>query len=427
MKLPELLVPAGNLEKLKIGVHYGADAVYLSGKEYGLRSYAGNFTLSEMEEGIRFAHEHRVKVYVTVNIVARNDDFADLPDYLNSLSKLGVDGLIVSDPGIILQVRRSAPHLPIHLSTQLSTSNWCSAQFWQQQAVTRINLSRELSIQEIALIKQRVPVEIEIFIHGALCVSYSGRCLLSTYLAQRESNRGECAHPCRWKYTLMEEKRPDCYFPITEDKYGSYIFNSKDLCLIEYLPEIIAAGVDALKIEGRMKGIHYVAGVTRIYRHALDCYGENPEGYQFQAKWLEELKKVSHRDYTTGFFLGPPSREGFNYTTSEYIRTHELVGVVKEVLPSTGGRSHSDAARLVKLQVRNKVIQGEEVEFIDKDLNSYHTRLEEMMNEKREIIQLAQPGQDILIRTNLRIGVNDLLRREKNDFVSDTQQLASST
>jgi putative protease len=413
MKLPELLVPAGNLEKLKIALHYGADAVYLSGKKYGLRSYAGNFTLSEMEEGIRFAHKHQVKIYVTVNIVARNDDLIDLPDYLNSLSELGVDGLIVSDPGIIFQVSQIVPHIPLHLSTQLSTSNWCSAQFWQQQGISRINLSRELSLQEVALIKQRVPVEIEIFIHGALCVSYSGRCLLSTYLAQRDPNRGECAYPCRWKYTLMEEKRPNLHFPIAEDEYGSYIFNSKDLCLIEYLTEIIATGVDALKIEGRVKGIHYVAGVTRVYRRALDCYGENPEGYQFQTEWLEELKKVSHRDYTTGFCLGPPSRETFSYSTSEYIRTHELVGVVKEVLPSMGERSSSNSARLIKLQVRNKIIQGEEVEFIDKNLNSYHTRLEEMMNEKGEMLPLAQPGQEILIKTKLQVGVNDLLRREK--------------
>ncbi|MBW1854451.1 MAG: U32 family peptidase C-terminal domain-containing protein, partial [Deltaproteobacteria bacterium] len=384
-----------------------------SGKEYGLRSYAGNFTLSEMEEGIKFAHKRQVKVYVTVNIVARNDDFIVLPDYLNSLSELKVDGLIVSDPGIIAQARQHVPHLPLHLSTQLSTSNWCSAQFWQQQGISRINLARELSLEEIALIKQRAPVKIEIFVHGAMCISHSGRCLLSTYLTQRDPNRGECAHPCRWKYSLMEENRPNRYFPITEDEYGSYVFNSKDLCLIEYLPEIIAAGVDAIKIEGRMKGIHYVASVTRIYRRALDCYGEAPERYQFQAEWLEELKKISHRDYTIGFFLGTPSEESFRYDTSNYVRTHELVGVVKEVLPSTGEDASTDSARLVKLQVRNKITQGDKVEFIDKDLNSYHTTVEKMMNEKGEVLPLAQPGQEIVIRTNSQVGVNDLLRKKK--------------
>ncbi len=413
MKIPELLVPAGNLEKLKMAVHYGADAVYLSGKEYGLRSYAGNFTRSEMEEGIKCAHKRKVKVYVTVNIVARNDDFIALPDYFNSLSEFKVDGLIVSDPGIIAQARQHVPHLPLHLSTQLSTSNWCSAQFWQQQGISRINLARELSLEEIALIKQRVPVKIEIFVHGAMCISHSGRCLLSTYLTQRDPNRGECAHPCRWKYSLMEENRPNRYFPITEDEYGSYVFNSKDLCLIEYLPEIIAAGVDAIKIEGRMKGIHYVASVTRIYRRALDCYGEAPERYQFQAEWLEELKKISHRDYTIGFFLGTPSEESFRYDTSNYVRTHELVGVVKEVLPQTGEDASTDSARLVKLQVRNKIIQGDKVEFIDKDLNSYHTTVEKMMNEKGEVLPLAQPGQEIVIRTNSQVGVNDLLRKKK--------------
>jgi len=263
MNLPELLVPAGNLEKLKIAVHCGADAVYLSGKRYGLRSYAGNFTLPEIEEGLSIAHSHKVKLYITVNIVARNHDLTDLPDYLASLSRMGVDGLIVSDPGIIACTRTYVPHLPLHLSTQLSTSNWSSALFWQDQGVARINLARELSLKEVALIKSRVSCEIEVFIHGALCIAYSGRCLLSTYLAHRDSNRGECAHPCRWRYALMEEKRPHVYFPIAEDEQGSYIFNSKDLCLIEYLPEVIATGVDALKIEGRMKGIHYVAGVPR--------------------------------------------------------------------------------------------------------------------------------------------------------------------
>jgi len=413
MKLPELLAPAGNLEKLKIAVHYGADAVYLSGKRYGLRSYAGNFTLSEMEEGIRFAREHQVKVYVAVNIIAHNDDLVDLPDYLSSLSELRVDGLIISDPGIVSKARQVVPHLPLHLSTQLSTSNWLSAHFWKQQGISRINLSRELSSHDIALIKQRVPVEIEIFIHGAMCISYSGRCLLSNYLTNRDPNKGECSHPCRWQYALMEEKRPNEYFPITEDEYGSYVFNSKDLCLIEYIPEIVASGIDAIKIEGRMKGIHYVAGVTRVYRHALDCYGENPETYQFQTKWLEELKKLSHRDYTTGFYLGSPSNESFNYTTSEYIRTHEFVGVVREIVPLLGERSSSHSEKLIKIQVRNKVIQGEQVEFINKNLNSYHARLDEITNEAGEMVQVAQPGQEIVIRTNLPIGINDILRREK--------------
>ena len=409
MKVPELLVPAGNLEKLKMAVHCGADAVYLSGKHYGLRSAAGNFTLPEMEEGFEIAHREQVKVYVTLNIIARNHDFTDLPSYLASLSDLNVDGLIVSDPGILAQVRQLVPHLPLHLSTQLSTSNWYSADFWKQQGVSRINLARELSLEEITLIKQKVPLEIEIFIHGALCVAYSGRCLLSTFLAQRESNRGECAHPCRWKYALMEEKRPGVYFPITEDEKGSYIFNSKDLCLIEHLPEVIATGVDALKIEGRMKGINYVAGVTRIYRHALDCFKKNPESYHFDPQWLDELKKLSHRDYTTGFVLGVPSSDSYTYTTSEYIRTHDLLGVITEVIPSDNQGSSSR----VKLHVRNKVVSGEQVEIITRDLQSFHTIVGEMVSEKGEFLEAAHPGQEVVIKTDVPVSVNDLVRKKR--------------
>ena len=409
MKVPELLVPAGNLEKLKMAVHCGADAVYLSGKRYGLRSYAGNFTLPEMEEAVKIAHRQQVKVYVTLNILARNHDFIELPDYLAYVSGLEVDGLIISDPGILAQARQLVPHLPLHLSTQLSTSNRYSADFWQQQGVSRINLARELSLEEITLVKQKAALEIEIFIHGALCVAYSGRCLLSTYLAQRESNRGECAQPCRWKYALMEEKRPGVYFPITEDDQGTFIFNSKDLCLIECLPEVIATGVDALKIEGRMKGINYVAGVTRIYRYALDCFKKDPDNYHFDPQWLDELKKLSHRDYTTGFAFGMPSAESYTYTTSEYVRTYDLLGVVTEVLPL--GKEGSSSQ--VKLHVRNRVFPGEQVEIITRDLQSFHTRLGEISSEKGKTLQAAHPGQEIVFKTDVPVRVNDLVRKRK--------------
>ena len=414
MKLPELLAPAGNLEKLKMAIHCGADAVYLSGKHYGLRTYAGNFTLPEMEEAMRLAREEQVKVYVTLNIIARNSDMDGLPDYLTSLSDLAVDGLIVSDPGIIAHARRIVPHIPLHVSTQLSTSNWSSASFWEQQGIARVNLARELSLEEITLIKRKVSLELEIFIHGSLCISHSGRCLLSTYLAHRDSNRGACAHPCRWKYALMEENRPGVYFPISEDEHGCYIFNAKDLCLLEYLPEIIATGVDALKIEGRMKGINYVAGVTRIYRHALKCYSRDPENYRFQPEWLAELKKLSHRDYTTGFAVGAPSSEDYNYVTSEYIRTHTLVGVVREILLVGEESTFPHAGTHVKIQVRNKIVSGDEIEFITKELNSYHMKLGDFTNEQGEIIQVAQPGQEILLRTDLPVRPNDLMRKKKS-------------
>jgi len=414
MQLPELLVPAGNLEKCKMAIHAGADAIYLSGKQYGLRSYAGNFTPAEMEAAVRVAREHRVKVYVTLNIIARNSDLRDLPDYLESLGNLAVDGLIVSDPGIIAHARKIVPHMPLHLSTQLSTSNWSSASFWEHQGITRINLARELSVEEIACIRQKVSLELEIFIHGSLCISHSGRCLLSTYLAHRDSNRGACAHPCRWKYALMEEKRPGLYFPITEDEYGSYIFNAKDLCLIEYLPAIIATGVDALKIEGRMKGINYVAGVTRIYRHALECYRRDPENYHFQEAWLEELKKLSHRDYTTGFLLGPPSAEGYNYATSDYVRTHTLVGVVRAVLPFAGKAPPlAGTAKRIKIEVRNKIVSGDEIEWVTRELKSYPMKVGEFTNDEGALLRVAQPGQDIFLTTDLPLGVNDLLRKGK--------------
>jgi putative protease len=413
MNVPELLVPAGNLEKLSIAVHCGADAVYLSGKCYGLRSYAGNFTRAEMEQGVRLARASRVKVYVTVNTVARNSDLAGLPGYLESLGALGVDGLIVSDPGVIACARRHVPGLPLHLSTQLSTANWESARFWQEQGVIRINLARELSLREVAEIKARVTCEIEIFVHGAICVAYSGRCLLSTYLAQRESNRGECAHPCRWKYALVEEKRPRDSFPIAEDERGSYIFNSKDLCLIEHLPAVMATGVDALKIEGRMKGINYVAGVTRVYRNALDCYRQDPDHFHVRSEWLAELRRLSHRDYTTGFALGMPSGKDYAYATADYVRTHELVAVVTDAPPHDASGDPLSFGRWIKLEVRNRIARGELIEFVDRGLQCHTGRLVEMTDEQGDALEHAHPGRHVLVRTDLPVGTNDLLRRRK--------------
>jgi putative protease len=414
MKVPELLVPAGNAEKLKTAIRCGADAVYLSGKRYGLRSYAGNFTLPEIEEGVRLAHAGGVKLYVTVNVIARNRDLADLPPYLESLRMLQVDGLIVSDPGVILCAQKHAPGLPLHLSTQLSTSNWESARFWQDRGVTRINLARELSLREIAQIRSKVACAIEIFVHGSICVAYSGRCLLSTYLAQRESNRGECAQPCRWRYALVEEKRPGDYFPVAEDAQGSYVFNAKDLCLIEHLPEVIATGVDALKIEGRMKGIHYVAGVTRVYRSALDSYRKDPDSFRCRPEWLDELQRISHRDYTTGFALGAPSAMDYTYASSDYLSTHDLVGVVTAVDPHGAAGFGPDAGRWIRLQVRNRIACGEWLEFIDRGFTCHSSRLEEMTDDQGRVLSEAHPGQHILIKTDLPAGTHDLLRRKKS-------------
>ena len=403
MKKPELLAPAGNLEKLKVAIHYGADAVYLSGKSYGLRSFAGNFTIPQMEEGIKLAHKKGVKVYVTVNIFLRNDDMEKLADYLSNLEELGVDAIIVSDPGIILIARKLVTHVPLHLSTQANTTNWRSMEFWKDQGISRVNLARELSFSEIKYTREKVDIEIETFVHGAMCISYSGRCLLSNYLTHRDSNRGECSQPCRWKYMLMEESRPGIYLPIFEDDRGSYILSSEDLCLIEYIPDLIGAGVDSLKIEGRMKGINYVGNVVRVYRKAIDEYLDNPDKYEFRKEWLEELKKVSHRNYTTGFFCEKSTRGSQNYSSSSYVQTHDLVGVVRDVLGDNE----------IKVEVRNQIRLGDEVEFIGKSGEINHLFLEKMTNEDDETIEIAQPNQIVILTVNFPTSVTDLILKQK--------------
>ncbi|MEW6614059.1 MAG: U32 family peptidase [Thermodesulfobacteriota bacterium] len=403
MKRPELLAPAGNLEKLKTAIHYGADAVYLSGKSYGLRNLAGNFTISQMEEGIKLAHKKGVKVYVTVNIFPRNEDVEKLPDYLTNMEELGVDAIIVSDPGIILIARNLVNYVPLHLSTQANTTNWRSVEFWKNQGISRVNLARELSFSEIKYIRGKVDIEIEVFIHGAMCISYSGRCLLSNYLTHRDSNRGECSQPCRWKYMLMEESRPGIYLPIFEDDRGSYILSSEDLCLIEYIPDMIDADVDSLKIEGRMKGINYVGNVVRVYRKAIDEYLDNPDKYEFRREWLEELKKVSHRNYTTGFFCEKSTKGSQNYSSSSYIQTHNLIGVVRGV----SGNNE------IKVEVRNQIRLGDEVEFIGKSGEINHLFLEKIINEDGKIIEIAQPNQIVILTVNFPTSVSDLILKQK--------------
>lgn len=310
MQKPELLSPAGNLEKLKLAILYGADAVYCGGHNYGLREGADNFTLEELVEGTEFAHQHGGRIYITVNMIPHNDDLVGLDEYLHQLEEIGVDALIVSDPGVISILKQEGIQLPIHLSTQANAVNWASVLFWAEQGVERVILARELSKDEIIEIRKKTDISLEMFIHGSMCISYSGRCLLSNYMANRDANRGRCAHSCRWKYYLVEEKRPGEYYPVFEDEQGTYIMNSRDLCLIEHIPEVVETGVDSLKIEGRMKSLHYVATVTAVYRQAIDSYFKDPISYQFKPEWLEELKKVSHRDYTTGFFFSPPGPGG---------------------------------------------------------------------------------------------------------------------
>jgi putative protease len=355
MKRPELLAPAGTLEKLQFAIDYGADAVYLGGPGWGLRAFAGNFSLDEISLGVKYAHQRGAKVYITVNIMPHNADLEGLPDYLAELAGIGVDAFIVSDPAVLMVAKAAAPTVPIHLSTQANVVNYRSAEFWANQGVERLILARELSLREILEIRRRVRAELEVFVHGAMCISYSGRCLLSNYLTGRDANRGECAQPCRYRYALVEEKRPGQYFPIEEDERGAYIMNSKDLCLIEHLPQLLQLGMDGLKIEGRMKSVHYVATVTKVYRQAIDSYFADPERYQYCPGWLTELGKASNRSFTTGFYFGKPGADEHIYQGELYTRPYEFVGVVKE---------YDQERKLALIEQRNHFREGDLLEVL---------------------------------------------------------------
>lgn len=353
MKIPELLAPAGNMEKARVAIEYGADALYLAGKAFGMRAKAGNFSKEELQEVLAIAHGRGVKIYVTVNVFAHNEEIDLLPDYLRELEELKVDGIIVADVGVFALAKQYAPSIPVHLSTQANTVNFRAAQFWEELGFSRLVMARELTKEEIARVRQETKVELEVFVHGAMCVAYSGRCLLSNVMTGRDANRGECAQSCRWRYAVVEEKRPGEYMPIEEDDGGTHIFNSKDLRLIEYIPQLVEIGVDSLKIEGRMKSSYYVATVVRAYRQALDLYAQDPENYQLPEELLAELDKVSHRPYWSGFFV--PSDAGIHRPTGSYIRDYDVVGVVE---------SYDDAKGEAIVDVRNRLLVGEEVEVM---------------------------------------------------------------
>lgn len=389
MEKVELLAPAGNLEKLKMAIIYGADAVYLGGEEFGLRANADNFTREQLIEALDFAHSRGKKVYVTMNIIPHNDDFSGIPNYVRTITELGVDAIILSDPGVFALVKQISPNMEIHLSTQANNTNYMSAKFWYDQGVKRIVLARELSINEISEIRKKTSsdLELEIFIHGAMCISYSGRCLLSNYMTGRDSNRGLCAHPCRWQYHLVEEKRPGEYFPVYENERGTFIFNSRDLCMIEYLPSIINAGVTSLKIEGRMKSAYYVATVVKAYRQALDSYYETGPNYRFDTKWLEEVSKASHREFTSGFYFEKPSSETQIYHTSSYIRDYDFIGVVLEYNPSTS---------IAKIEQRNRMFVGEEIEVVNPEGDFFVQTIDSMKNIDGEEIDSAPHPQMIV-------------------------------
>lgn len=368
---PELLAPGGSLEKVRIAYLYGADAVYVGGREYGLRAFARNLSREELAAATFIAHSMGKKLYVTVNVFARESDLRSMPRFLEYLQEIEVDGVIVSDPGVLLLTRRHCPSIPIHLSTQANTTNAMSIRFWQEQGVQRVNLARELDFEEIRQIRECTSAGLEVFVHGAMCVSYSGRCLLSSMLNGRSANRGLCTQPCRWSYRLVEEKRPGQYFPIHEDHSGSYIFNSKDLCLLDSLGKLMALGIDCFKIEGRMKGALYLASVVRCYRQAIDRYWEQPASFTPEKRWKEDLDLVSHRPYTRGFLFPDPEAEGSEVSPSTaYVQKGTLAGLIKP-LP----KEHRDSpgildgkkSRLTCMQARSRLSAGVTLQFLFPD------------------------------------------------------------
>lgn len=389
MKLPELLAPAGNFEKMQTAIHYGADAVYLGGKKFSLRAHATNFDDGEIARAVAYAHDHGVQVYTTLNIFAHNDDLAALPDYLATLREAGVDGLIISDPGILAVARRTVPQLPIHLSTQANVTNREAVRFWAEQGVKRLNLARELSLAEISEIRLASEVELEVFVHGALCISYSGRCLLSLYLTGRDANQGNCAHPCRYHYRLEEEKRPGQFFPVEEDEHGTYIFNAKDLCLLNRLPDLIRAGADSLKIEGRMKSVYYVGAITRLYRAALDHWAaqdcnQTPAELRLPEAFRAELLKIGSRGYTENFFDHQPTAADMLYNGPLISYEYAPVGIVRQASPQP------------VIETRNPIKVGDRIEYLGRGLtNSEHTVV--CLTGREGLLSRANPNSQITL------------------------------
>ena len=386
---PELLVPASNLEVLKVAVVYGADAVYIGGEMYGLRAKAKNFSMEDMKEGISFAHQHGRRVFVTANITAHNKDLEGIRKYFQELKDIKPDALIISDPGVFDIAREVCPEIEIHISTQSNNVNYATYQFWHRMGAKRVVSARELSIEEIKEIRQNIPgeLEIETFVHGAMCISYSGRCLLSNYFTGRDANLGACTHPCRWKYYLMEESRPGEYLPVEENERGTYIFNSKDLCMIEHIPDLVEAGIDSFKIEGRMKTALYVADVARTYRQAIDDYFISPERYQARKEYyLEEISKCTHRQYTTGFFYGPADHDSQIYDSSTYVKTYTYLGLVGNV----------DKEGYAHLEQRNKFSVGDTVELMKPDGRDVSVIVEDMRDEQGEKIPSCPHAKQII-------------------------------
>jgi len=396
---PELLAPAGNFEKLEIAIHYGADAVYLAGKDFSLRNYSGNFTEEQLVQAVSLAHANHVKVYVACNVYSRNEEAEGISRFLATVGRVKADAVIVSDPGIIRLARQIIPGVPIHLSTQANTTNCNSALFWQSVGVKRVNLARELSLEEVTHICRHTHMETEIFVHGAMCVSYSGRCLLSTFLTHRDSNRGLCSHPCRWRYALVEELRPNEFYPITEDPRGTYIFNSKDLCMIQHLPELIQTGVTSLKIEGRMKGIHYLATVVKTYRDAIDTFVADPENYTTNPQWLEDLSQVYHREFGTGFYLGETGAVAPNYADIHQGQIHRFIG---KILTCQDHNHHL-------VEIRNKIRRTDSVAVLSPGVPIINSDISGLYDPDGNAIDQAQPNTKAILKLARRFSKHDII------------------
>ena len=403
---PELLVPASSLEVLKTAVIFGADAVYIGGEAFGLRAKAKNFSQDEMKAGIRFAHEHDVKVYVTANILAHNDDLAGAREYFKELKEIKPDALIISDPGMFMIAKEVCPEIEIHISTQANNTNYQTYRFWWQQGAKRVVSARELSLAEIREIRDNIPedMEIESFIHGAMCISYSGRCLLSNSFTGRDANQGACTHPCRWKYAVVEEKRPGEYLPVYENERGTYIFNSKDLCMIEYIPEIVAAGIDSLKIEGRMKTALYVACVARTYRKAIDDYFESEQKYRENMDWYRaEIAKCTYRQFTTGFYFGKPDENTQIYDSNTYVNEYVYLGIVEEI----------DERGFAKFEQRNKFCVGDTIEIMKPDGQNVSAKVLSMYNDEGEPVDSCPHSkQTLYVELSEKPEAYDLMRVE---------------
>lgn len=405
---PELLIPASSLEVLKTAVIFGADAVYIGGEAFGLRAKAKNFSMDDMKEGIAFAHAHDVKVYVTANIIAHNDDLAGVREYFEELRGIAPDALIIADPGVFEIAGEVCPEIERHISTQANNTNYATYRFWHKLGASRVVTARELSLEEIKEIRKNIPdeLEIETFVHGAMCISYSGRCLLSSYFTGRDANHGACTHPCRWKYSVVEETRPGEYLPVYENERGTYIFNSKDLCMIEHIPELIEAGIDSFKIEGRMKTALYVATVARTYRKAIDDYQKDPKIYEENMPWyLDQIVNCTYRQFTTGFFFDKPSYETQIYDNNTYVKEYTYLGII-------GGERDG----MYRIEQRNKFSVGEQIEVMKPDGSNDLVTVQRIVDEEgNEQESAPHPKQVLYVDLGTKAEQYDILRRKEEE------------